>query len=73
LTLNKDNTFHWKFGVNGKTEEFDGTYKYESNELALQRNDGGALIAGVVPHGDQKFNFKLLGAPQEDPGLTFTR
>jgi tetratricopeptide (TPR) repeat protein len=73
LTLNQDDTFHWKFSINGKTEEFDGTYKYESNELALQRKDGGALIAGLVPYGNQKFNFKLLGAPQEDPGLTFTR
>ena len=73
LTLTKDATFEWKFTLKGKVEEFGGTYKYNDNALALERKDGGALIAGLVPDGTEKFNFKLLGAPKEDPGLAFSR
>jgi hypothetical protein len=29
------------------------------------------LVATVTPDGEQKFNFKLLGAPASDPGLNF--
>jgi tetratricopeptide (TPR) repeat protein len=73
LTLTKESTFNWKFTLKGKVEEFDGKYKFESNALALERKDGGMLIAGLVADGTAKFNFKLLGAPQEDPGLNFSK
>ena len=73
LTLAKDGTFDWKYTLKGKVEEFGGTYKYENNVMALERKEGGSLIAGVVPDGTQKFNFKLLGAPKEDPGLNFSK
>ena len=73
LTLSKDSTFNWKFSLKGKVEEFGGKYKFENNALALERKDGGILIAGLVADGTQKFNFKLLGAPKEDPGLDFSK
>ena len=73
LTLKNDATFHWKFTQKKTVQEFGGTYTVEDNVLALERKDGGSLIAGVVPNGEQQFNFKLLGAPQEDPGLNFTK
>ena len=73
LTLTNDSKFDWKFTLKEKVEEFGGTYKYESNAIALERKDGGGLIAGLVPDGPEKFNFKLLGAPQEDPGLDFSK
>jgi hypothetical protein len=41
--------------------------------LALQRKNGGSLIAEVTPGGAGNFNFKLLGGPADDPGLTFNR
>ncbi|MBC8115053.1 MAG: tetratricopeptide repeat protein [Candidatus Saccharimonas sp.] len=73
LTLKNDATFHWKFTQKETVQEFGGTYTVEGNILALERKDGGSLIAGVVPNGEQKFNFKLLGAPEEDPGLNFSK
>jgi len=54
-------------------QEFGGTYTIENNVLALQRKNGGSLIAEVTPGGDKNFNFKLLGGPADDPGLTFSR
>jgi tetratricopeptide (TPR) repeat protein len=74
LTLNKDLTFQWKFGQKtGAPQQFDGTYTVDGNVVALERKDGGSLIAGVVPAGDNKFNFKLIGSPPEDPGLNFAK
>ena len=73
MTLNADRTFNWKFAQKETVQEFGGTYTVEGNVLALERKDGGSLIAGVVPNGEQKFNFKLLGAPKEDPGLNFSK
>jgi tetratricopeptide (TPR) repeat protein len=73
MTLTKDAGFNWKFTRNKTVEEFGGTYTVDGNVLALERKEGGSLLAGVVPNGEQKFNFKLLGAPQEDPGLNFSK
>jgi len=72
LKLNDDKTFNWKFSQKDqKDQEFGGKYTIENNVLALQREDGGSLVAVVTPDGDKSFNFKLLGGPPQDPGLNF--
>jgi hypothetical protein len=74
LTLTNDAKFTWGFAQKDQTpQEFGGTYSVEGNVLALERKDGGSLIAEVTPTGAAKFNFKLLGAPSDDPGLDFSR
>jgi tetratricopeptide (TPR) repeat protein len=70
LTLNKDGSFVWNFTQKEGTQEFKGKYTLEGNVLALQRSEGGSLVATVTPDG-KNFNFKLLGAPPQDPGLNF--
>lgn len=72
MTLNQDGTFNWKFKQKNADQAFDGKYTVEGNVLALERKAGGSLVATVTPDGEQKFNFKLLGAPPSDPGLNFT-
>lgn len=39
----------------------------------LERKEGGSLIFEVTSGGEGKFNFKLLGTDDEDPGLDFSR
>jgi tetratricopeptide (TPR) repeat protein len=73
LDLRKDNTFTWKFDQGNRHEDFSGTYTTEGSLLLLQKQDGGALVGHVAQAGDGKFTFKLLGAPADDPGLTFVR
>ena len=74
LTLTNDAKFTWGFAPKDQAaQEFGGTYSVEGNVLALERKDGGSLIAEVTPAGATKFNFKLLGAPGDDPGLDFSR
>ncbi len=73
LTLGKDQTFHWTFSAPKQApKELDGKYTVDHNVLALEQTGGGALIGQVSPHGDDKFNFKMLGTPPEDKGLDFT-
>ena len=73
LTLTNDSKFTWGFAAGNKpAEEFSGTYTLEGNVLALERGEGGALIAEVAPEADGRLKFRLLGAPENDPGLMFT-
>lgn len=73
LNIAPDKKFNWKFAPKGqKPTEFGGTYTIDGAILALESKEGGSLIAGVV-QDDGKFNFKLIGAPKEDPGLNFTK
>lgn len=73
LTMAPDKKFNWKFAPKGqKPTEFGGTYTIDGAILALESKEGGSLIAGVVQDAG-KFNFKLIGAPKEDPGLNFTK
>lgn len=73
FALTKDSSFTWKYSQQKKTEEFGGTYSVEGNLLVLKRKDGSSLIGQLTPDGQKKFNFKMLGAPGDDPGLDFGR
>lgn len=73
LDLNADKTFKWHYEQGERHDEFEGTYTTEGSLLVLQRKDGGAMVGHVAPDGDGKFTFKLLGAPEDDPGLAFNR
>jgi tetratricopeptide (TPR) repeat protein len=78
FTMTPDKNFNWKFSQTQKGQpaqngEFTGTFGVEKALLILQRKEGGAMIGEVTMDGNNKFNFKLLGGPPSDPGLTFTR
>ncbi len=74
LILTSDAKFTWSFAQKDQAaQEFGGTYTFEENVLALERIDGGSLIAEVTPAGQAAFNFRLLGAPDDDQGLDFSR
>jgi hypothetical protein len=74
LILTKDGTFTWKFSQKQQPgQEFTGKYTVEVNVLALEKNEGGSLVAEVTSTGAKTFNFRLVGAPSEDKGLDFSR
>ena len=74
LNLTNAATFTWSFAQKGQpAQAFGGTYTVEGNVLALERKDGGSLIAQITPAGDSQFNFKMLGAPEDDKGLDFQK
>lgn len=74
LTLSPDSKFTWKFFPKGQPpQEFSGTYTIEGNVLALERPEGGSLVGTITSHDEKSFNFKLVGAPPDDPGLEFVK
>jgi tetratricopeptide (TPR) repeat protein len=74
LTLTNEHQFTWRFAApKQKATELKGKFTIDHNVLSLQQPEGGALVGQVVFDGDNKFNFKMVGGPAEDPGLDFTR
>jgi hypothetical protein len=73
LALKPDKTFTWKFAQKGHSEVMTGTYGVEQAMLIMQSKKGGAMLGQVTMDGNDAFNFKMPGAPPDDPGLTFTR
>jgi tetratricopeptide (TPR) repeat protein len=74
LTLTDQHAFTWSFTQKGQNaQDFGGTYSIEGNVLALERKDGGSLIAEITSADASKFNFKMLGAADDDQGLNFSR
>ncbi|MGC4007273.1 MAG: tetratricopeptide repeat protein [Pirellulales bacterium] len=73
LALGPNKSFDWNYSQGDKKETLTGTYTTEGSLLILQNKDGGAMIGRVQPDGDNGMNFKLLGSPDDDPGLTFRR
>ena len=72
LELANDSKFTWAHTYGGKTEEFGGKYSVYGAILVLERSDG-AQMPGLVTLSDNGFNFKLYGAPPDDPGLDFSK
>lgn len=71
LDLGLDSSFTWKFTQKGKTSQFGGSYAIDGNTLTLNRANGGALVGTVTPGSNGGFNFKLVGGPETDTGLSF--
>lgn len=74
LDLMEDAKFTWSFTPKDQSaQEFSGTYTVEQNVLVLERTDGGSLVAEITQEGSGNFNFRLLGAADEDKGLSFSK
>jgi len=74
LNMTDDGKFTWSFSLKGQqAHEFGGTYAVEENVLVLERKDGGSLLAEITPDSSGKFNFRMVGAPESDNGLDFSK
>ena len=74
LKLAADDTFAWSFTPKGQpAQAFDGKYSIDGNVIALERDGGGSLVGEITGNDRMGFNFRMVGAPKEDPGLDFRR
>jgi tetratricopeptide (TPR) repeat protein len=73
LNLKNDKSFVWKFAQQQHTETINGTYSVDNALLVLQGKTGGAMVGQLTGANGDRFTFKPLGGPAEDPGLTFMR
>jgi tetratricopeptide (TPR) repeat protein len=72
MTLGKDSSFAWKFTSGKKSDEINGVYAVEQNNLALEVDDGSVMLAEIALTGNQ-LKFKVIGGEPNDPGLTFMK
>lgn len=72
LALLDDGRFTWDVAQGGPSRRLEGTYTLEGTELALAQTEGGAMVGTVTLDPGGGFHFRAVGAPQNDPGLTFT-
>lgn len=72
MTLEKDGGFTWKYTSGKKSDSIKGVFAVEQNNLALQVDDGSAMLAEISLTGNQ-LKFKVIGGEASDPGLTFTK
>ena len=74
LTLARDKTFTWNYAPQQQPPQMvTGTYSVDNGLLILQGTTNGAMVGHVTAPGGDRFSFKPLGGPPDDPGLTFTR
>jgi hypothetical protein len=74
LAIRGDGRFTWSVDEAGQSQKFDGTVSSDNGILTLARDDdSGALVGKVNRQGGDRFVFKLLGGPPDDPGLDFRR
>jgi tetratricopeptide (TPR) repeat protein len=73
LNLAADKTFTWKFSHDQQSQMIAGTYSVDNGLLVMQSKTGGAMVGQLSAAAGDRFTFKPLGGPPDDPGLTFTR
>jgi uncharacterized protein (TIGR03066 family) len=73
MELSKDGNFSWTFTQGGKPQTVKGVYAMDGNVLAMEPETGGVMLAEVTAPDGGRFDFKLLGAPPDDPGLKFAK
>jgi hypothetical protein len=74
LKIRDDGAFTWTVTAASKpAKTIDGTSRLADGVLTLAAKDGpkGALAGQVAWQDDDHFTFRLLGAPPDDPGLSF--
>lgn len=72
MVLNENGTFRWTATREGHSRTVRGVWALEENVLAMEPDSGGVMLAELSDVDDQGFQFRPVGAPQEDPGLKFT-
>ena len=74
LTVQDEKRFTWKVSHQGKEQQFGGTYTFENGILTLVQDDNKGVMVGNVSWQDPThYNFKVMGAAPNDPGLSFTK
>jgi tetratricopeptide (TPR) repeat protein len=74
MELKDDDTFSWSYRDGDKTEEVTGVWSVsDDGVLAMQMNDQGVMLAQLLPQGDGKLDFYMIGDTQGEPPLNFVK
>jgi tetratricopeptide (TPR) repeat protein len=73
LTLGDDGTFTWIAPADKEERTITGKYTLAGNVLVLEAESGDTMVAKVTALAGDKFHFRFVGGPGDDPGLDFER
>jgi tetratricopeptide (TPR) repeat protein len=73
LSITEDSRFTWKFSRPNKAQSFEGKYELAGATLVLEYKNGGTMVGKIDSVGSDRFSFKMVGGPPNDPGLTFSK
>ena len=75
LELSADKSFKWNVASGTQPARgFNGKFEYEDGVLALLSDQNGQRLVGKMSvEPDNKFRFKVVDAPDSDPGLLFSK
>ena len=73
LQLEKDGNFTWIAGEGKRGSKVAGKYEVNGQTLVLDGGKNESLVGHLESEGKDRFHFKLLGSPADDPGLEFER
>jgi tetratricopeptide (TPR) repeat protein len=73
LDLAKDGAFTWTYSRGQEKQSVKGVFAVDQNNLALEVDDGSAMLAEVDLQNPSEFLFKMIGGDEKDPGLQFKK
>lgn len=73
LQLDDKGQFTWTYSAGGKQQASSGVYVMQGDNLALQPDSGGTMLAQVKLAPNGQMHFQAAGGPPNDPGLDFRK
>ncbi len=71
--MEESGDYTWSYINGADTKELKGTYGLDDKDLLVMTSDDSQMVSSVTLEGDGKMKFVLVGAPEGDPGLDFTK
>jgi tetratricopeptide (TPR) repeat protein len=73
FTMKETGDYTWSFMDADKSSELKGTYGLDDKGLLVLTGDDTQMVSEVTMMDSGKMRFVLIGAPDGDPGLEFTK
>jgi hypothetical protein len=73
FTMTQDGNYTWAFMNGGQSNELKGTYGLNDKDLLVLTSDDTQMVCAIEMTAAGKLKFVLIGAPDGDPGLEFTK
>jgi len=65
--------YTWSYLNAGQSNELKGTYGLNDKGLLVLTTDDSQMVSELTLKEDKQLKFVLIGAPEGDPGLDFTK
>ena len=73
LDLAKDGSFVWTYLRGKDKQSVKGVFAVDQNNLAMEPEAGGTMLAEIDLTNPSQFLFKMIGGEEKDPGLQFKK